>query len=261
MKHIVFFSGGVGSYFTAKRVIALYGKENVILLFTDTLIEDQDLYRFMKEACKRLGVEVTVIADGRTPWEIFEQEKFIGNSRVANCSKYLKQAVSKKWVKKNFKPDEAILYLGIDWTEQHRTRAPEIHWKPYQVKFPMCDEPYLTKQDMLEELEREGIEIPKLYKLQFQHNNCGGFCVRGGHGHFKHLYEKLPELYKYHEEKEQALMKVIEERTGEIHTILKRQKDNVIYPLSLKQLREEIEISPETIDSLDIGGCGCMVDY
>lgn len=35
MKHVVFFSDGIGSYMTAKRVIEKHGKNNVDLLFTD----------------------------------------------------------------------------------------------------------------------------------------------------------------------------------------------------------------------------------
>ena len=49
MKHIVFYSGGLCSWATAKRVVEKHGKENVLLLFTDTLIEDEDLYRFISE--------------------------------------------------------------------------------------------------------------------------------------------------------------------------------------------------------------------
>ena len=83
MKHIIFFSGGVGSYFTAKRVVQRYGAENVILLFTDTLIEDKDLYRFINETAKKLGAELVWEKDGRTPWEVAFDVRFLPNSRVA----------------------------------------------------------------------------------------------------------------------------------------------------------------------------------
>jgi 3'-phosphoadenosine 5'-phosphosulfate sulfotransferase (PAPS reductase)/FAD synthetase len=56
MKHIIFYSGGIGSYFAAKRVLEKHRPEDVILLFTDTLIEDKDLYRFLDETSKKLGV-------------------------------------------------------------------------------------------------------------------------------------------------------------------------------------------------------------
>lgn len=46
MKHIVLYSGGLGSYFTAKRLIESgVSKDDIILLFTDTKIEDVDVSR------------------------------------------------------------------------------------------------------------------------------------------------------------------------------------------------------------------------
>jgi len=197
LKHIVFYSGGIGSWATAKRVISKYGKENVILLFTDTLIEDEDLYRFIDETVEEMGVEYVRLADGRTPFEVYKDVKFLGNSRIAPCSHKLKQEVADKWVRDNFKPEECILYLGIDWTEEHRTKAPRKNWHPYKVEFPMCEEPYLTKEEMLQELERLGIERPRLYKIGFAHNNCGGFCCRAGQGHFANLLKQIHQARKH----------------------------------------------------------------
>jgi 3'-phosphoadenosine 5'-phosphosulfate sulfotransferase (PAPS reductase)/FAD synthetase len=159
IQHIVFESGGIGSFFTTKRVIEKYGKENVIRLFTDTLIEDEDLYRFQDDATKFFGIPLTRVEDGRTPWEVFKDVRWLGNSRLAQCSHLLKQKTAEKWIKANFKPDECILYLGIDWTEEHRTKAPVKNWAPYKVEFPMCEEPYISKDEMLQYLETVGIEF------------------------------------------------------------------------------------------------------
>lgn len=116
---------------TACRVIEQQEKENVILLFTDTLIEDIDLYRFLDETEQDFGIEITRIADGRTPWQVFKDTRFLGNSKLAKCSHILKQEIAKKWLQSNYGPDECILYLGIDFTEIHRTKAPVKNWSPY----------------------------------------------------------------------------------------------------------------------------------
>ncbi|NLN41884.1 MAG: hypothetical protein GX160_07885 [Clostridiales bacterium] len=261
MKHIVFFSGGIGSYYAAKRVVEKHGKSNVILLFTDTKMEDDDLYRFLDDASKKLDVELVKIADGRTPWEVAFDVKFLPNSRIAPCSHILKQKVARKYIEEHFKADECILYLGIDWTEQHRTAAPIKHWAPYKVEFPLCQPPYLTKKDMLSKLEKEeGIKVPELYKLGFAHNNCGGFCFRAGIGHFKHLLETKPDLYKFHEDKEQELREYL---GRDDISILRRTKNRQKYNITLKKLREELEsqhVQLSIEDLLDIGGCGCFVD-
>ena len=256
MKHIVFYSGGIGSWATAKRVVEKHGKENTILLFTDTKMEDADLYRFIKETVEEIGAEYVQLEDGRTPWEVFNDVRFLGNSRIAPCSHYLKQKPANDWVKSNFKPDECVLYLGIDWTEEHRTKAPIKNYAPYEIRFPMCEEPFLTKDDMLAELNKLGIETPNLYKRGYSHNNCSGFCVRAGQGHFAHLLKDNPDLYKHHEAKEQE----IREYLGKDVSILRRTKKGVRYNLTLKELREEIEGNQtDSIDFNDIGGCGCFV--
>lgn len=257
MKHIVFYSGGIGSWATAKRVIKEYGKKNTVLLFTDTLIEDSDLYRFIDETVKEMDVEFVRIEDGRTPWEVFKDVRYLGNSRLAQCSHILKQKTSEKWLKSNFKPEECKLYLGIDWTEEHRTAAPRKHWHPYQVEFPMCEEPFVTKGEMLNELESLGIDQPRLYKMGFSHNNCGGFCVRAGQGHFANLLKQIPDLYKYHENKEEEMRRFLNKDVS----ILRRTRNGERFNLTLKQLREEIESNQtDSLDMNDIGGCGCFVN-
>ena len=255
MKHIVFFSGGIGSYECAKRVISQYGKEDVVLLFTDTKTEDEDLYRFLDDAVNLLDCEIVKIADGRDIWEVAKDVKYLPNSRIAQCSHILKQKVAREWIKQNYKPDECILYLGIDWTESHRKKAPIKHWSPYIVKFPMCDKPYLSKNELLESLYKDNIEIPRLYKLGFSHNNCGGFCFRAGIGHFKRLLDKMPERYKYHEDKEQELLKYL--GRNDI-SILRRIRNGEKKNITLKELREESEFTQ--LELFDIGGCGCFSD-
>ncbi|WP_121605344.1 hypothetical protein [Virgibacillus sp. Bac332] len=256
VKHIIFYSGGLGSWMTANKVIQKYGKENVVLLFTDTLMEDEDLYRFLDETEKDFGVDITRIADGRDVWEVFRDVRFIGNSRVAQCSHKLKQDKAAEWLEGNYASNECVLYLGIDWTEQHRKKSPIENWSPYQVEFPLCEKPYINKIDIIKELEGRGINIPRLYNMNFSHNNCGGFCVRGGQGHFVNLLKQMPERYKYHEKKEQEMRSYL---NRDDISILTRQRNGKKEPLTLKQLREEYESGSQQIDLFDIGGCGCFV--
>lgn len=294
MKHIIFYSGGLGSWMTAKRVIEKHGKESVLLLFTDTLMEDEDLYRFLVETAGEIygydkpelvkmvnnlfGIEdheqkkkaiielgkatreaypnFVWIADGRDIWEVFFDVRYLGNSRTAPCSHILKQKTAKKYITENFRPEECILYLGIDWTEEHRTKAPVKHWAPYTVKFPLCDEPLVDKEDAKRELKKIGIELPRLYKMGFSHNNCGGFCVRAGQGHFATLLEQMPERYFYHEQKEQEIREYLDKDIS----ILRRVRNGEKVNLTLEQLRDELNKKPEQIDLFDIGGCGCFVN-
>ena len=42
MRHVVMFSGGIGSWATAKRVAATYGTGNLVLLFSDVKGDAED---------------------------------------------------------------------------------------------------------------------------------------------------------------------------------------------------------------------------
>lgn len=126
MKRVVMFSGGIGSWAAAKRVAERHGTADLVLLFADTLMEDEDLYRFLEEGAASVGVPVTRIAEGRTPWEVFTDKRFLGNSKVDPCSLVLKRQLCDRWLKDNCDPDDTVVTVGIDWTEAHRfTRLAE----------------------------------------------------------------------------------------------------------------------------------------
>lgn len=259
MKHIVMYSGGIGSWAATKRLLERHPKEDVILLFTDTLIEDEDLYRFLVETSNKFGCELVWLKDGRDPWEVFKDVRWIGNSRVAQCSHLLKQKGALQWIEANYKPEEVTLYVGIDWTEIHRLPSIVKHWKPYTIKAPMTEAPYIEKNDMFRILKYQGIQKPRLYDMGFVHNNCGGFCVRGGQGHFINLLKQKPDLYHYHEGKEQEMREYLGRDDVSILTRTVKGEDQTY---TLRQLREDYENGlGRQIDMFDIGGCGCFAQY
>jgi hypothetical protein len=259
MHHIVMFSGGKGSYLTAKRVVAAHGAENVTLLFADTLIEDEGVYQFLSDTTRVLGAELVTISDGRTPWELFEDTRFIGNTRVDICSRVLKRDLLDRWIKEHFQPEEVVVYVGIDWTEVHRFERLAPRKLPYIYKAPLCEPPFYDgPEEMLAEIFLDGIEIPRLYKLGFAHNNCGGFCVKSGHAQFKILLEELPDRFAHHEEREEHLRRVI----GKDVAILRDRRGGKTRPMTLKEFRERLEVEGQLApdETHDFGGCGCALD-
>lgn len=258
-KHIVMTSGGVGSFMALEMVVKKFGAENVISLFADTKMEDEDLYRFLDDIHDFLGIDMTLICDGRTPWEVFRDVKFIGNSRVDPCSRILKREFMDKWIEERFKPEECICYVGIDWTEKHRIDRLAERKKPYVYKAPLVDELVMVSNDKkMKFCTDRGILPPRLYRLGFSHNNCGGYCVKAGLGQFKMLFEKLPERYLEHEAMEQQLMS--ENET--LRPFLRKVEDGETRYLTMKEYREEYLEGPrqlDLMDEFDLGGCGCAL--
>lgn len=264
MMHVVMFSGGLGSWCAAKRVAERHGTSDMLLLFTDTRAEDPDLYRFLHEAAADVGAPLLVLRDGRTPWQVYKDERFLGNSQRDPCSKILKRKPANDWLSTYCDPADTVVYVGIDWSEIHRfddgkgggmrqRRAAE----GWTYEAPLCERPYLTKGQMRDMLAASGIGLPRLYTLGFPHNNCNAVCCKAGHGQFAMLLEKLPEVYAIAEAEEEGVRAFLGK---DVSMMTDRSGGKGKKPLTMKTFRERIESRKEPIDRDDFGGCGCFVE-
>lgn len=262
-KHVILFSGGASSAYVAKWVVDKYGKENCILFFTDTLWEDKDNYRFLEECADYIGIEVTKRVDGRTPEEVFFEQKFLGNARFAQCSEELKVKQTLIYIEDlRMEGYEPILYFGIDPSEKHRAENLTKHYEhfplePVECRFPMIDSisgDIKAKQIIQNEWK---IKLPRMYDLGFHHANCSGRCVRGGLHHYANLYLVWPDKYKEQEDMEERFRSEFRmnvsmmKKDGKPYT-LKEHREQVLEKMSKKDL----ESYAKTKDTDDIP-CFC----
>jgi hypothetical protein len=252
---LVMFSSGITSWAAAKRYAEIHGTDGMVLLFADTLIEDDDNYRFLHEASENIGVEPTIVSDGRTPWEVFEDVKFIGNTRVDPCSKHLKRELLDKWRGENATHETDII-VGILWDEMHRIERLKERCAPWNYIAPLCEKPYITKNECLAWARREGVEPPRMYEMGFAHANCGGFCVKAGQATFRNLLRHFPERYAEHEMKEAELM----EKLGSEWGVMRDRRGGTAKPMTMRQFRERIEADESNYDQFEFGGCGCALN-
>ncbi|MFI9271813.1 hypothetical protein ACIGXM_14000 [Kitasatospora sp. NPDC052896] len=236
MKHVIQFSGGIGSFAAAVRVAERHGTKDMVLLIADTKFEDEDLWRFADDTSQLLGVPLTKVTDGRNPLEVFADKQFLGNNRIAPCSKALKIMPCRKWLKANTHPADTVLYIGIDSSERDRRRIPAIArgWRPWRTSYPLCSkwEPKRSKAELLDEARSLGVEPPRLYSLDYEHNNCGGCCVRAGKAQWLRTLRVFPDRYAEMEAFEESFRA----QRGD-YAFLKEQRNWVRYPLTLRELR------------------------
>lgn len=282
MKHVVMMSGGLSSYETLKRTIARYGVANVVALFANTHFEDKDLYRFLKEAAAHLQVEIVEVSDPqkRNPFEVFFDVGFLGNSRLAPCSKLLKQLPAMLWLIENCDPANTIVYIGIGWNEMpripgirsgHSHSIKGCHKSAYcqglftedgrlpgpgcknllpeadawRVEFILTKPPYFDQQKVIAELVAVGIAEPAMYREGYQHNNCQGLCVRAGQAQWALTLQIHPDRFAYAEEQENRFRR---EKHPDA-AILRDWKDGG-RPLPLTEFRERIEAAHRAQPSL-----------
>ena len=293
MRTIAQVSGGVGSYSAARRYVDENGSDELELLFTDTLCEDQDAYRFLiasaanlygilpaieafpawedRAAYKMFVVDLALrtvaiiprlhwVIDGRDVWDIYEQERFLGNSRVDPCSKLLKRKSAAKWLDENADPTQTVILVGIDYEEIERyegnpakkQKGIRQRWADdgWRVDAPLCERPFLSWLDVRSRLSTEGLWLPRLNQLGFAHNNCGGFCCKGGIGHWKKLLTVFPERYAYSERRENE----IRETLGDVSMLVDRRGGEK-KPLTLTALKSR---ELDDVEAADLGACGCF---
>ena len=206
---IVFFSGGQSSFAVADWVLTNYPDDNIVLYFTDTCWEDEDLYRFIDEASDKLQLPLLIHSMGITPIQLMFEKKLVFNSMIGECSKILKMKVAADFIKRGKRPPiekwrnrqylkredfttDAVLYFGIGFDEMHREDAIRKNWEPFQVEMPMIEHNIWPD----EALKKWNIRKPRLYDYGFAHNNCKGRCVKAGQGHYKLLREKMPDVFR-----------------------------------------------------------------
>tara|TARA_Y100001963_G_scaffold158017_1_gene256167 strand:- start:45 stop:839 length:795 start_codon:yes stop_codon:yes gene_type:complete len=262
VKHVVFFSGGKASFGAAYRLRQEYNDDPIVLLFTDTKVEDLDLYRFLIQSAALIpGAQLVSLADGRTIWELFDEQSFLGNNRVPVCSRVLKNEVAQTWVRSQCDPDDTTLYFGIDYTEAHRTEGVSRRWEPYKVDFPLLWKPLWDKHTEVDKVLDEGrVEEPRLYKTGAEHNNCGGLCVRAGIGTFSRVYKNpdVKHIFTEWERQEEAMRS----KLGKDVAILRDRAGGETVPLPLVELRKRIDAGTENQLAFgdDFGACGCMTE-
>jgi hypothetical protein len=241
----VLYSGGLCSHLAAQRRIASHGTDDTILLFSDTGIEDEDLYRFVRDGVRHLGCTLVTVRAAGTFDEMIVRNRALPNNRMPFCSRERKVEPARKWLKEH--PAITTLVFGLDWTETHRLPRVQARWPSYECVAPMMEAPYLSKPQMSEAVSDSGLTPPRLYGFGFAHNNCGGGCVRNGLAAWRLLLHAMPERYETWCRREALIpgATFVRRSTG------RRE------PISLRELAA---LSCTDYDLFDIGGCGCYVD-
>ncbi len=186
---VVWFSAGAASAVAAKLIIA-EKPDNLILAYTDPGSEHEDNKRFMAECEQWFGHPITYLKSEKyvDTWDVWEKSRFLVSPYGAMCTTELKKKLRRK-----FQRHEDIQVFGYTAEEQHRAdrfreQNPEVN-----LRTPLIERG-LSKQDCLSMVDRAGIELPAMYKLGYQNNNCIG-CPKGGMGYWNKIRKDFPEVF------------------------------------------------------------------
>lgn len=183
---VCWFSAGAASAVATKLALKKYG-ERVVIAYTDPGSEHADNGRFIADCEKWFGQEVVRLRSDRyaDTWNVFEERKFLNSPNGALCTIELK-----KMLRLTFQVADDVQVFGYTFEEKHRAeRFRRVNFE-VALETPLIDEG-LTKSDCLAMVARTGIELPAMYKLGYQNNNCIG-CVKGGMGYWNKIRRDFP---------------------------------------------------------------------
>jgi hypothetical protein len=188
---ISWFSCGAASAVATKLAIA-ESKIPVEVIYCHVKEEHPDNIRFMKDCEKWFGQPITVIENEKyngSIYEVFIKNKYIVGIAGAPCTKLLKKEIRKKFEK----PGDKQVF---GYTAEEQDRVDRFIDANNDVNlWSILVDKGLNKSDCLAMIDRAGIELPAMYKLGYQNNNCIG-CVKGGLGYWNKIKKDFPSEFE-----------------------------------------------------------------
>lgn len=262
VRHLINLSGGAASAVAAFRVVERFGTESVAARFADVGAEDADVYRFIDDVERRLGIAVTRLHQGVDTWELFEQRGMWFAPRGGCIASYhLKRLPLQEHASAIGSTEATTIYVGFDITEQDRMDRLRKAGSPWRFDFPLTWPTPMLHCDVIDYLRRRGITPPDSYQRGFSHANCGGACVLAGIGQWQLLLQDNPALYAKAEQHEQRMLAMMREAGRKETTILQEQVRGERRSLSLERLREETHSGIRRDIAEGMKACSCASSW
>ena len=189
MRHLVWFSCGAASAVTAKLAVEKYPDCEV--LYCDTLkYEHKDNMRFLRDVENWIGKKVKIIRSKKYAdiYDVFDRTGWLIGIHGARCTSELKSNV-----RKAYQQDGDVHIFGFTSNEEERIYDFEDENHELELEWILRDGG-ITKNDCYRIVQQAGLDLPEMYKLGYNNNNCIG-CVKGGQGYWNKIRIDFPEAF------------------------------------------------------------------
>lgn len=205
---VVWFSCGAASAVAGKLAQEKYGDQ---VIFACCVIpnEHPDNERFLKDCEKWYGKEIIRMSNPeyKDAWDVWEKTKYLVGPMGARCSIELK-----KRLRNQFQKMSDIQVFGFTKDEEKRAKQFIRQNPETNIYTPLIEVGY-TKQDCFRIIQEAGIELPAMYKLGYNNNNCIG-CVKGGLGYWNKIRRDFPEVFERMAKLERSIGKCMLKHKG-----------------------------------------------
>ncbi len=186
---LVWFSCGAASAVAAKLAVEKYPHAEI--LYCDTLVyEHPDNQRFLLDVSIHFGRTIKLLKSEKYSdiFDVFRRTGWLVGVGGARCTQELKKNVRKAYEN----PDDLHIF-GLTADEEKRIERFEDQNPDTEIEWILRDNG-VTKSDCYRILQEDGIELPEMYKLGYNNNNCIG-CVKGQMGYWNKIRVDFPEAF------------------------------------------------------------------
>lgn len=194
MKKVAWFSCGATSTITCH--LALKEDKDTEIVYIETGSHHPDCKRYLKECEDKIFKKKIIILQSayKDIFDVFERTSFIKSPNYAPCTNLLKVRVRQQFEYEN--PDIETYFWGFEYGTREENRAKRMcdRYPQYKHRFPLIEN-NLDKGSCLALLSKFGVEMPTMYKMGYNNNNCIG-CVKGGAGYWNKIRKDFPEVFE-----------------------------------------------------------------
>lgn len=164
MRTVVWVSAGAASAVAAKLT------PDAVLAYCETGSEHPDNARFLDDVSAWCGRPVERLKSDKyaSTWDVFEQRRYLAGVGGALCTTELKVFPRLAW---QCDDDAHVFGYTADANDQKRATRLRLNYPGMAIKTPLIDAG-VTKEACLAMIERAGIQLPPMYAMGFQNNNC-----------------------------------------------------------------------------------------
>jgi hypothetical protein len=212
MSRIVsWFSCGAASAVATKLAIA-NSTTPVTVAYCKVREEHPDNERFLKDCEEWFGQKIVVLMNEAYDGSIFNvfEKNYMRTPAGSPCTRALKKQVRQKF---ELPTDRQV----FGYTIEEVGRLDRFIDANNSVDvWPILIEKRLTKAECLAMVANAGIELPEMYRLGYNNNNCIG-CVKGGIGYWNKIRVDFPDHFNRMAELEvRKGYTVLKDKTGPI---------------------------------------------
>ena len=185
---VCWFSCGAASAVATKLAIAQYPGREIVIARCIVKEEHADNDRFAADCEKWFGIPITNMVNEKyngSIYEVFEKRGYISGIKGAPCTMLLK-----KQVRQDFQRPTDTHVFGYCAEEQGRWDS-FLDANNIDAVSPLMERG-LEHPDCLSMVQSAGIELPVMYQLGYQHNNCIGCVKASGAGYWNKIKIDFP---------------------------------------------------------------------